>query len=109
MGNESWRKTHEQRCSLASIVRWHRDKESLMFQSDRIVGANCFAAVEERRQVCDPWHMHDQDALEASNKSRKEGSLRQGGHGQGQTRQNCGEGLPSISIEKGFLSAALLA
>merc|ERR1711981_735510 len=38
--------------------------------------------------------VQDQDTDEARHEGRQEGSLRQGGHGEGQAREEGGEGLP---------------
>merc|ERR1711933_191410 len=68
------------------------------------LGRNWHAAGEERGQVCDPRPVHNQDALEASDKSWKEGSLWQGRHGEGQASKDRGESIPGVGIEEGFLS-----
>merc|ERR1712217_746154 len=49
--------------------------------------------------------VHDQDALEAGDKSWQERSLRKGCHGQSQASKDCGEGVPCLGIEEGFLSS----
>merc|ERR1712141_987319 len=67
-------------------------------------GGNRHKAGEERGKVRAPWLVHDKNSPEAGNKSRQEGSLWEGRHGQGQAGKDIGEGVPRFGIEEERLS-----
>merc|ERR1711920_913792 len=58
---------------------------------------------ERRRQVCRAGGGHGQDSLEARDQGGQEGGVRQGGYGEGETREDSGEGLPCVRVEEAVL------
>merc|ERR1712232_1520639 len=94
--------------SRSSALREHGPEEGCMCECGEKLGGDWRAAGEESGEVCAPRLVHDQDALEAGDKSWQERSLRKGCHGQSQASKDCGEGVPCLGIEEGFLSSCTM-
>merc|ERR1711879_585799 len=60
----------------------------------RFSGGDCYQGGGQERHLHTPWLVQDQDADEAGHEGWQEGGLRQGGHGEGEAREEDCEGLP---------------
>merc|ERR1712066_497984 len=64
----------------------------------RSFGGGCHSA-SQIGQVHHSRPLHDQDAQEACDQGWQEGGVREGGDGEGEACEDCGEGLPSKGTE----------